>query len=73
MATRVLKPRLERENEAAATGAAPQGLGFVARVTVVAAVAAAALALWRASDVLLMAFGGFSSLRAARVPLHHDL
>ena len=57
MATRVLKPRVEREDEA---GTAGEGRppGFAARVVVAAAIVALALALWRASDVLLMAFGG---------------
>jgi predicted PurR-regulated permease PerM len=58
MATRVLKPRLEREDEAPAATVDRPGPGFVARVVIVAAAAAVALAVWRASDVLLMAFGG---------------
>jgi predicted PurR-regulated permease PerM len=78
MATRVLKPRLEREDEAPATGGARPGPGFVAKVIILAAVAAAALAVWRASDVLLMAFGGLllavtlsalADLLARRTPL----
>jgi hypothetical protein len=78
MATRVLKPRLEREDEAPAPAAGRAGPGFTARLVVVAAAAAVALALWRASDVLLMAFGGlllavtlsaFADLLARRTPL----
>lgn len=77
MATRVLKPRVEREDEA---GAAGEGRlpGFAARVAIAAAIAALALALWRTSDVLLMAFGGvllavlldaIAGLLARRTPL----
>jgi predicted PurR-regulated permease PerM len=82
MASRVLKPRLQRADEAPATTVARPGSGFVARVIVVCAAAAAALALWRTSDVLLMAFGGLllavtlsalADLLARRTPLGRRL
>jgi predicted PurR-regulated permease PerM len=58
MATRVLKRPLEREDESPVGRETRSGPGFAARVALVAAVAAGALVLWKASDVLLMAFGG---------------
>lgn len=75
MAARVLKPR----PDSADAGERPEP-GFLSRVAVVAAIAALALALWRASDVLLMAFAGvllavglkaFAGLLARRTPLGH--
>jgi predicted PurR-regulated permease PerM len=78
MATRVLRPRLGREDEAPAPAFDRPDPGFVARVIIVAVAAAAALALWRVSDVLLMAFGGLllavtlsalADLLARRTPL----
>jgi predicted PurR-regulated permease PerM len=57
MATRPLKSPAPEGG--AGAGREPRGeSGFAARVLIVAAVAAAALAVWKASDVLLMAFGG---------------
>ncbi len=57
MATRSLKPPHGAGDSGAAL--APRAAtGFVARLVIVVAVAAAALAVWKAADVLLMAFGG---------------
>lgn len=78
MITRVLKPPPEREGRAADATGADAGTGFAGRVAIVAAVVALGLALWKAADVVLMAFGGvllaialnaFADLLARRTPL----
>jgi predicted PurR-regulated permease PerM len=78
VATRVLKPRLERESAAGGATTERPRPGFVARVAVVAAFVALGVGLWKVADVLLMAFGGVllavtlsatADLLARRTPL----
>lgn len=57
MATRSLKPPPAEASTGAAREARAER-GFLARLVIVAAVAAVALAIWKVADVLLMAFGG---------------
>ncbi len=58
MSTRPLKSRFPGTEEVEGAREAPAERSFIARVLLVALVAAVAIALWKAADVLLVAFGG---------------
>ena len=79
MSTRPLKSRLPTTEEVEGARERRPERSFVARVLLVAFVAAVAIALWKAADVLLVAFGGvllavalraFADLVSRYTPLH---